>query len=561
MKALLLLTSHQRIYSSTVVVALSTTTRTPTFTRNQIRHRRRQHFSSCSSTPGPATLPRRTTTFRHHVGGSSGSSVLRISSAKLIRTTTTALQQQQQQQSWSDGYDDDDCDKSRSSTLIASDYNYNATTSSSYSSYLSRRTFITTSVIQSTIVTTSTLFSSSPACGYDSNSQQRFISTTTPASTKGSSTTDDSKSTTSIGSSSSSIKFPNEDSINAMFTLPKVPDRIPLRPNQRLVAIGDVHGDYNQLCNVLRIANLVDENLNWIGNKNEGVGSGEGVPGTICVQCGDVVDRGPYELKCLKLLTKLSQQAAAKQDGSMLTLLYGNHETLWMEGDFRYAEQSSSSSSGDFISTAQEEFERYFGGPLDKSKFGSKPSSETNNNDDWRKLYMNNDPSRWVAYEPCGYLSKPLLGNMKVAIIVGKSLLVHAGLTKQHLDEYSVTVDDDENDVKGKGDGISSLETMNRVANEWLVNPPYRYDGIMNMMNRLLQAKQKDKTITNDVYEEYIKQIAHYRAYVIAQSIPSCLGGGMNGNESPVWMRLYSSPSDKPPSNPILAQETIGTLY
>ena len=547
MNALLLLTSRQRIYSHNHVVAAALPTSTTTTARNQIRRSSLQHYfsyndsNSCTTTT-TTTLQRK---FNHNFSNDDRSPLLRrLSTTSKPRTSATVLLLQQQS-SWRQRHNDDndgeygDDDDSRLLLLNPSKItNYNSTVSS-YSSHVSSRRTFTTSLMQSTLLTTAV----SPTYGQ----RERLFSTTTPSSTK---STEESYNK---GSTIGSISFPNEDTINAMFTLPKVPDRINLLPNQRLVALGDVHGDYDQLCRILRIANLVDDNLNWIGGSDSDSDSGD-VPGTICIQCGDVVDRGPYELKCLELLTKLSQQAAAKQDGSLLTMLYGNHETLWMEGDFRYADQGSES-------TAQEEFERCFGIPLDNSKFGSKPASSTdNNNDDWRKLYMNNDPSRWVAYEPCGYLSKPLLANMKVAIIVGRSLLVHAGLTKQHLDEYSTVNDDD----KGKGkkiDGLTSLETMNRVANEWLINPPYQYDGIMNMMNRLLQVKQKDETITNDVYEEYMKQIAHYRAYVISQSMPSCLGGGVNGNESPVWMRLYSSPKDKPPSNPILAQETLGTLY
>ena len=49
----------------------------------------------------------------------------------------------------------------------------------------------------------------------------------------------------------------------------------------RVVAVGDVHGDYDQLVAVLRSAGLIDEQGNWTGGK------------THLVQNGDVLDRGP----------------------------------------------------------------------------------------------------------------------------------------------------------------------------------------------------------------------------------------------------------------------------
>ena len=49
----------------------------------------------------------------------------------------------------------------------------------------------------------------------------------------------------------------------------------------RVVAIGDVHGDYEQFVAVLRSAKLIDSEETWSGGK------------THLVQTGDVLDRGP----------------------------------------------------------------------------------------------------------------------------------------------------------------------------------------------------------------------------------------------------------------------------
>src|SRR5262245_49459000 len=50
---------------------------------------------------------------------------------------------------------------------------------------------------------------------------------------------------------------------------------------EHVVAVGDVHGDYEQFVAVLRSAKLIDSQESWSGGK------------THLVQTGDVLDRGP----------------------------------------------------------------------------------------------------------------------------------------------------------------------------------------------------------------------------------------------------------------------------
>src|SRR5689334_4390589 len=90
----------------------------------------------------------------------------------------------------------------------------------------------------------------------------------------------------------------------------------------RVVAIGDVHGAYQRLVDILRTTGLVDARLRWSGQK------------THLVQLGDVVDRGPDSRKTLDLLRRLEGEAA--QAGGAVHLLLGNHEVMRMMGDMRY---------------------------------------------------------------------------------------------------------------------------------------------------------------------------------------------------------------------------------
>ena len=189
-------------------------------------------------------------------------------------------------------------------------------------------------------------------------------------------------------------------------------DRLPLRKNQRLVCFGDVHGDLSALKRFLTISQVYD-GRRWVGGDS------------ILVQCGDVLDRGSQELQCYSLLTELSRQAHA--EGGRVILLWGNHEALNAAGLFQYT-------------TGDDEYEDAVGTSLDASL-------KTNR---WRLQFAGNQPARWASYEPGGLLSSPLLSNMKVSVQVGKTVCVHAGLTKRHLQEWG------------------GLEGMNRMAKDWI---------------------------------------------------------------------------------------------
>lgn len=91
---------------------------------------------------------------------------------------------------------------------------------------------------------------------------------------------------------------------------------------ERIVAMGDIHGDYHQFVTLLHSAGLIDPEQNWSGGK------------THLVQTGDVLDRGPHSRKVMDLLMKLENQA--RKVGGYVHALIGNHEAMNVYGDLRY---------------------------------------------------------------------------------------------------------------------------------------------------------------------------------------------------------------------------------
>ncbi|GAA5998500.1 uncharacterized protein JCM10292_002740 [Rhodotorula paludigena] len=101
---------------------------------------------------------------------------------------------------------------------------------------------------------------------------------------------------------------------------------------QRIVAVGDIHGDLPAVTSILRRANLIDLKGQWIGGED------------ILVQTGDIVDRGPDTIALYRFFQTLRAQAA--QAGGAVHSLLGNHEMMNELGDWRYVTKEDIASFG-----------------------------------------------------------------------------------------------------------------------------------------------------------------------------------------------------------------------
>ena len=92
---------------------------------------------------------------------------------------------------------------------------------------------------------------------------------------------------------------------------------------RRLVAIGDVHGDFKQTMRALELGKVMDADGRWVGGT------------TVLVQVGDILDRGDNELAIMRKFASLAKQA--RKEGGDVLVVHGNHEIMNVLGDFRYA--------------------------------------------------------------------------------------------------------------------------------------------------------------------------------------------------------------------------------
>ena len=93
--------------------------------------------------------------------------------------------------------------------------------------------------------------------------------------------------------------------------------------DKRRILIGDVHGELGGLTEILRHAGLINDRDAWAGGRS------------LLIQTGDVIDRGPRSLECVRLLRSLQGQAPAA--GGQVVRLCGNHELMVLQHDYWYA--------------------------------------------------------------------------------------------------------------------------------------------------------------------------------------------------------------------------------
>ncbi len=87
---------------------------------------------------------------------------------------------------------------------------------------------------------------------------------------------------------------------------------------EKIVAVGDVHGDYDSFVKILRGTGLIDKKGHWTGGK------------THLVQIGDVMDKGDNAKEILDLIIRLEKEA--EKAGGKVHMLLGNHEEMNITG-------------------------------------------------------------------------------------------------------------------------------------------------------------------------------------------------------------------------------------
>lgn len=194
----------------------------------------------------------------------------------------------------------------------------------------------------------------------------------------------------------------------------------------RIVAIGDVHGDYQSYITVLEQVGVVNGRGRWSGGA------------THLVQLGDVPDRGPDTAKIIRHLIKL--EAQAKKAGGRVHALIGNHEVMNMTGDLRYVHP------GEYEALRSRRSRRlqddYYRRVVD---FLSSQEDPVEIDKAFREQWLTEHPLGYVEHRrywhPEGEFGAWVASHNSI-IRINRSLFVHGGISPDYLDQSIESIND-----------------------------------------------------------------------------------------------------------------------
>jgi hypothetical protein len=192
-------------------------------------------------------------------------------------------------------------------------------------------------------------------------------------------------------------------------------------PLHRVVAVGDLHGDFSAWRDILRSASLVDNKGHWTGGN------------TILIQTGDVVDRGPNSLELIEDLMRL-QKEAARARGQVIAMV-GNHEAMNLTGDLRYVSAADYAGYADRRSGLRRENVYNSNKTAVEMAYREKDpqmSGEAIKNA-WFEAFPPGRIEHQIAWSDQGKIGRWVVKNPVVVLLDG-SLFVHAGISPAYVD-------------------------------------------------------------------------------------------------------------------------------
>jgi hypothetical protein len=223
---------------------------------------------------------------------------------------------------------------------------------------------------------------------------------------------------------------------------------------ERIVAVGDLHGDYAAFLEIVEQAGISDGRARWSGGDS------------IFVQLGDVTDRGPDSLKIIRHLQKLEEAAPGK--GGRVVVLLGNHEAMNVTGDLRYVH------AGEY-----EAFRTRNSDDLRNRVFEANKDSITAYYRQWdaeladdvaRQKWMDDNPAGKMehrqAWAPAGEVGKWIVQKPAMAKI-GDTLFVHGGISVETAARPLTEINDEVRAELGKGESFAPSILTDELGPLW----------------------------------------------------------------------------------------------
>jgi hypothetical protein len=190
---------------------------------------------------------------------------------------------------------------------------------------------------------------------------------------------------------------------------------------ERIVVVGDIHGDLQKLTEILEVAGLINKRGRWTGGD------------THLVQLGDVPDRGADSKEIVRFLKTLERDAQRR--GGRVHVLIGNHDAMNVYGDLRYVtkEEYAAFEKRDSMQRLERLYE------MEKAVIQANYPEERwpPFDEGYREQWFEERPPGYVEHrinwKPDGDIGKWVMKNNAV-VKVGRILFVHAGIGPNHVD-------------------------------------------------------------------------------------------------------------------------------
>jgi hypothetical protein len=256
--------------------------------------------------------------------------------------------------------------------------------------------------------------------------------------------------------------------------------------DQRIVAIGDIHGAGDQLVALLRTAGLIDERDQWIGGR------------THLIQTGDYLDRGEQVRSIMDLLMRLEEDA--KKAGGRADILLGNHEVMNLLTQFRDVSPQAYAPFADDRSEDRRRraYDEY--ASLMKKRNDAQPQSQ----DEWMAARPPGFLEYIEALGPRGRYGR-WLRSKNTVIKDGDSIFMHAGIAPGSAN----SIDDVNRSVTREIEKWDQLrETLTKIG---LIRPFFTFQETVDAINaevgRIALALEAKEAPGDHVTREFVTQL------------------------------------------------------
>jgi Calcineurin-like phosphoesterase len=284
-----------------------------------------------------------------------------------------------------------------------------------------------------------------------------------------------------------------------------------------LVAIGDVHGDYNDFCTILQRVGLIDDQHHWSGGK------------ITFVQVGDLIDRGPESRQVLDLMISLNEEAT-KAGGRVVSLL-GNHEVMNFMGDLRYVPAETYASFADSESEKRQKsaYQEYAAWRKSHPQLLQElpnpvlPETEA----EWLTRHPLGFIEQRDAFSPKGRYGKWLRERSAVAM-VGGIIFLHGGISPKvaplKLDKINSQI---RNEIQQYDEILRFLTDANVVL------PSFTLQETAAVVQGELLAERKSRVPSNPAVQAKILQFLDFSNWLCVRE------------DGPLWFRGYDKWSEQ----------------